>query len=51
MSTTAQTISRLDTIYRSILLSKFFVKGWGNPQNMKRFAFTVVLEHFFFKIL
>nr|XP_027200045.1 protein ABHD18-like [Dermatophagoides pteronyssinus] len=46
MSTTSQTISRLDTIYRSILLSKFFVKGWGNPQNMKRiFKFRKIISN------
>ncbi|XP_076748970.1 protein ABHD18 isoform X1 [Xylocopa sonorina] len=28
--------SRLDAVYRSILLTKFFTKGWGSPQNLKR---------------
>lgn len=30
------TISRLDQIYRALVLSKFFSKGWGNPENMKK---------------
>ncbi|XP_053207287.1 protein ABHD18-like [Panonychus citri] len=28
--------SKIDTIYRSILLSKFFTQGWGDPENMKK---------------
>lgn len=28
--------SKLDKIYRSILLSKYFIKGWGSPENLKR---------------
>lgn len=36
MASTAASISRIDQIYRNILLSKFFVKGWGDPENMKR---------------
>ena len=28
--------SRLDTIYRKILLSRFFTKGWGRPDHLKR---------------
>ncbi|CAK9824951.1 Protein ABHD18 [Anthophora retusa] len=36
--------SRLDAVYRSILLTKFFTKGWGSPQNLKRiFEFRRVL--------
>ncbi|PSN55357.1 Protein ABHD18 [Blattella germanica] len=32
--------SRLDYVYRSILMTKFFTKGWGKPENLKRlFAF------------
>ncbi|XP_044257180.1 protein ABHD18 isoform X2 [Tribolium madens] len=27
-------VSRLDVIYRKILLTKFFTKGWGNPENL-----------------
>ncbi|KAH9399755.1 hypothetical protein TYRP_017747 [Tyrophagus putrescentiae] len=39
-------ISRLDTIYRNILLSKFFVKGWGNPENMKKiFKFRKIISN------
>jgi len=38
-------MSRLDQIYRSLLLTKFFTKGWGNPANLKRlFEFRKVLS-------
>ena len=26
--------SRLDHLYRSVLLTKFFTKGWGNPDHL-----------------
>ncbi|XP_075234970.1 protein ABHD18 isoform X2 [Lycorma delicatula] len=40
------TINRLDQIYRSILLSKYFVKGWGKPENLKRlFKFRKVVSN------
>ena len=29
-------MSALDHIYRKLLLTKFFVKGWGKPENLKR---------------
>lgn len=29
-------ISRIDQVYRSLVLSKFFSKGWGNAENMKK---------------
>ncbi|XP_057661892.1 protein ABHD18 isoform X1 [Diorhabda carinulata] len=29
-------VSRLDVLYRKLLLSKFFTKGWGSPENMHR---------------
>nr|CAG4645618.1 EOG090X08BF [Lynceus sp. MCZ IZ 141354] len=28
--------SRLDQVYRSLILSKFFTKGWGKPENIQR---------------
>lgn len=38
--------SRLDAVYRSILLTKFFTKGWGKPQNLKRiFEFRKVIAN------
>ncbi|XP_076302437.1 protein ABHD18-like [Lasioglossum baleicum] len=38
--------SRLDAVYRSILLTKFFTKGWGSPQNLKRiFEFRKLLAN------
>jgi hypothetical protein len=32
----ASNVSRLDTIYRSFLLSRFFTKGWGKPEHLRR---------------
>ncbi|XP_065166458.1 protein ABHD18 [Atheta coriaria] len=29
-------VSRLDVLYRRILLSKFFTKGWGDPEHVLR---------------
>ncbi|KAJ1521080.1 hypothetical protein ONE63_002786 [Megalurothrips usitatus] len=38
--------SSLDQIYRSILLSKYFVKGWGKPANLKRlFEFRKLISN------
>ncbi|XP_008216596.1 protein ABHD18 isoform X1 [Nasonia vitripennis] len=38
--------SRLDAVYRSILLTKFFTKGWGNPENLRRiFKFRKVVAN------
>ncbi|KAJ8684914.1 hypothetical protein QAD02_020707 [Eretmocerus hayati] len=38
--------SRLDAVYRSILLTKFFTKGWGNPENLRRiFKFRTVMSN------
>lgn len=28
--------SRFDAVYRTALLSKYFIKGWGKPDNIKR---------------
>ncbi|XP_037087853.1 protein ABHD18-like [Pollicipes pollicipes] len=37
--------SRTDRIYRSILLTKFFTKGWGKPDSLKRlFEFRKVMS-------
>ncbi|XP_035220093.1 protein ABHD18-like [Stegodyphus dumicola] len=39
-------LSKLDAIYRSIMLAKFFTKGWGKPDNLKRlFAFRKVIAN------
>ncbi|XP_076030782.1 protein ABHD18 isoform X2 [Oratosquilla oratoria] len=39
-------MSRVDHIYRSILLTKFFTKGWGKPENLRRiFAFRRILSN------
>nr|CAD7588782.1 unnamed protein product [Timema genevievae] len=38
--------SRLDHVYRSILQTKFFNKGWGKPDNLKRlFEFRKVMAN------
>lgn len=38
-------MSRLDHLYRSLLLTKFFTKGWGKPENLKRlFEFRKVMS-------
>ncbi|XP_043271133.1 protein ABHD18 isoform X2 [Venturia canescens] len=38
--------SRLDAVYRSILLTKFFTKGWGNPDSLRRiFEFRKIVAN------
>ncbi|GBP39339.1 hypothetical protein EVAR_24320_1 [Eumeta japonica] len=38
--------SKLDIVYRSILLTKVFTKGWGKPENLKRlFEFRKVVSN------
>lgn len=38
--------SKLDAVYRSIVLAKFFTKGWGKPDNLKRlFAFRKIISN------
>lgn len=31
-------MSRFDQLYRRILITKFFTKGWGKPDNLKRYS-------------
>ncbi|XP_039295098.1 protein ABHD18 [Nilaparvata lugens] len=39
-------VNRLDQIYRTILNSKYFIKGWGEPENLKRlFQFRKVMSN------
>ena len=40
---TTKSLSKFDSIYRNILLGKFFTKGWGNPQNMKRYLLLLMI--------
>lgn len=40
--------SKIDSIYRSILLTKFFTQGWGDPDNMKKQVVFDCLDHFDF---
>ncbi|XP_013167666.1 PREDICTED: uncharacterized protein C4orf29 isoform X1 [Papilio xuthus] len=38
--------SRLDAVYRSILITKFFTKGWGKPENLRRlFEFRKIVSN------
>ena len=38
--------SRIDQIYRSILLTKFFTQGWGQPENLQKlFKFRRILSN------
>ncbi|KAL7646588.1 UNVERIFIED_CONTAM: hypothetical protein RMT77_001839 [Armadillidium vulgare] len=38
--------SKIDQIYRSVLLTKFFTHGWGNPESLRRiFAFRKTLSN------
>lgn len=38
-------MSRLDQLYRRLLLTKYFTKGWGNPDNLKRlFEFRKIIS-------
>ncbi|XP_046599357.1 protein ABHD18 isoform X3 [Neodiprion lecontei] len=38
--------SRLDAVYRSLLLTKFFTKGWGKPENLRRiFEFRKIVAN------
>nr|CAG4651934.1 EOG090X08BF [Triops cancriformis] len=38
--------SRFDQIYRSILLSRFFTKGWGKPEDLQRlFKFRKIVSN------
>ncbi|XP_066158280.1 protein ABHD18 isoform X2 [Euwallacea fornicatus] len=39
-------VSRLDVIYRKLLLSKFFTKGWGLPGHLERlFQFRKIISN------
>lgn len=39
-------VSRLDGLYRSLLLTKFFCKGWGKPENLERlFEFRKIMSN------
>ncbi|XP_075866737.1 protein ABHD18 isoform X2 [Microcebus murinus] len=37
-------VSKLDIIYRRLLLTKLFIRGWGRPEDLKRFQFIVPKE-------
>ena len=43
-------LSRLDHIYRSLLLTKFYTRGWGNPRHLEQiikyfWSCNVALSH------
>uniref|UniRef100_A0A8C5ZKS9 Protein ABHD18 n=1 Tax=Marmota marmota marmota TaxID=9994 RepID=A0A8C5ZKS9_MARMA len=29
-------VSKLDVLYRRLLLTKLFIRGWGRPEDLKR---------------
>jgi len=42
---TPSSVSRLDQVYRSFVLSKFFSRGWGSPEHLKKlFEFRKVMN-------
>ncbi|OQR72570.1 hypothetical protein BIW11_01278 [Tropilaelaps mercedesae] len=44
MSSTTNCLSKLDAVYRSYLLTRYFVKGWGDPANIQKiFKFRKVV--------
>lgn len=34
--------SRLDGLYRRMLITKFFEKGWGKPENLQRCVYQLL---------
>ncbi|XP_071975493.1 protein ABHD18 [Engystomops pustulosus] len=37
-------VSKLDVLYRRLLLTKFFIRGWGKPEDLKRiFEFRKII--------
>ncbi|KAM5191703.1 protein ABHD18 [Mantella aurantiaca] len=37
-------LSKLDVLYRRVLLTKFFIRGWGKPEDLKRiFEFRKII--------
>ncbi|KAJ8918748.1 hypothetical protein NQ315_015068 [Exocentrus adspersus] len=39
-------VSRLDVVYRKLLLTKFFTKGWGSPENLQKlFDFRKIISN------
>uniref|UniRef100_A0A8C0Y843 Abhydrolase domain containing 18 n=1 Tax=Cyprinus carpio carpio TaxID=630221 RepID=A0A8C0Y843_CYPCA len=37
-------LSRLDVLYRRLLLTKLFIQGWGKPEDLKRiFEFRKII--------
>lgn len=34
-------VSRLDVLYRRLLLTKLFIQGWGKPEDLKRYSSQV----------
>ena len=46
-------LSRLDHVYRSLLLTKFYTRGWGNPRHLEQIIkyFTYFNVDFFLKVI
>uniref|UniRef100_A0A8C9EXD1 Uncharacterized protein n=1 Tax=Pavo cristatus TaxID=9049 RepID=A0A8C9EXD1_PAVCR len=37
-------VSKLDVLYRKLLLTKLFIRGWGKPEDLKRiFEFRKII--------
>lgn len=36
MTSTTSYLSKLDAVYRSYLLTRYFVNGWGDPVNIQK---------------
>nr|KAF6478882.1 abhydrolase domain containing 18 [Molossus molossus] len=37
-------VSKLDVLYRRLLLTKLFIRGWGRPEDLKRlFEFRKII--------
>lgn len=37
--------SRLDGLYRRLLMTKFFEKGWGQPENLQRYINVIKMTN------
>lgn len=34
--------SKLDSVYRRMLITRFFERGWGKPENLQRYIYMYV---------
>jgi len=40
------TINKFDYLYRKLLLTKYFVNGWGDAENLKRLVIYYLFQWF-----